>query len=70
MYQRLNLILLGIVTTLQGITQSYGGLIACRFILGALEAGYFPGMSFSTPYSLSRELIEDVRRHLFDFYVL
>lgn len=35
----------GIVATLTGLVQSYGGLIACRVILGALEAGLFPGMS-------------------------
>jgi hypothetical protein len=50
----------GLVATLMGVVQSYGGLIACRLILGALEvrsigaqqsqanitqAGLFPGMS-------------------------
>ncbi|KAJ4342278.1 hypothetical protein N0V87_001264 [Didymella glomerata] len=35
----------GIVATLTGLVQSYGGLIACRVLLGALEAGMFPGMS-------------------------
>jgi MFS family permease len=34
----------GIVATLTGVVQSYGGLIVCRLILGALEAGLFPGM--------------------------
>jgi len=33
-----------IVATLTGLVQSYGGLIVCRLILGALEAGLFPGM--------------------------
>jgi MFS family permease len=33
----------GIVATLSGLVQNYGGLIACRLILGALEAGLFPG---------------------------
>lgn len=35
----------GIVATLTGIVQSYGGLIACRLILGALEGGLFPGLT-------------------------
>jgi MFS family permease len=34
----------GIVATLTGVVQSYGGLIVCRLILGALEAGLFPGI--------------------------
>lgn len=34
----------GIVATLTGITQSFGGLVACRIILGALEGGLFPGL--------------------------
>lgn len=34
----------GVVATLTGITQSFGGLVACRIILGALEGGLFPGL--------------------------
>ncbi|KAJ5748269.1 MFS general substrate transporter [Penicillium nucicola] len=33
----------GIVSTCTAATQSYGGLLACRFILGFVEAAYFPG---------------------------
>jgi MFS family permease len=33
----------GMVATLTGVVQSYGGLIACRLILGAVEGGLFPG---------------------------
>jgi sugar phosphate permease len=33
----------GIVMTLMGLVQSYGGLLACRLALGAVEAGLFPG---------------------------
>ena len=29
----------GIIATLTGIVQSYGGLIACRLLLGAVEGG-------------------------------
>lgn len=35
----------GIVATLTGVVQSFGGLIACRLILGALEGGLFPGLT-------------------------
>ncbi|GAB7335317.1 hypothetical protein MBLNU13_g07715t1 [Cladosporium sp. NU13] len=35
----------GVVATLTGITQSFGGLVACRIILGALEGGLFPGLA-------------------------
>lgn len=28
----------------QGLTRSYGGLLACRFIMGIMEAGLPPGM--------------------------
>jgi MFS family permease len=35
----------GIVATLTGVVQSYGGLIVCRLLMGALEAGLFPGMT-------------------------
>ena len=31
--------LFGLVTTLQGLVQSYSGLLATRFFLGVFEAG-------------------------------
>ncbi|KAJ7221518.1 major facilitator superfamily domain-containing protein [Mycena pura] len=34
----------GVVTTAQGSVKSYGGLLACRFMLGLLEGGVFPGI--------------------------
>lgn len=47
----------GIVATLQGVVQSYGGLIATRLILGALEGGLFPGMAvYLTLFYTKREL--------------
>ncbi|KAJ5135316.1 uncharacterized protein N7515_004594 [Penicillium bovifimosum] len=33
----------GIITTCQGLTTSFGGLVACRFLLGIFEAGLMPG---------------------------
>lgn len=35
----------GVITALQGVSQSFGGLVACRLLLGAFEAGFFPGKS-------------------------
>ncbi|PBK63050.1 MFS general substrate transporter [Armillaria solidipes] len=34
----------GIITILQGVVTSYGGLLACRFFLGVFEGGVFPGV--------------------------
>ncbi|CAF1233669.1 unnamed protein product [Adineta steineri] len=36
----------GIVMTLMGLVHSYGGLLACRLVLGAAESGLFPGAVF------------------------
>ncbi|GAA5945123.1 hypothetical protein JCM10213_001565 [Rhodosporidiobolus nylandii] len=36
----------GIVTICTAAVTSYGGLIACRLVLGAAEAGFFPGVMF------------------------
>ena len=33
----------GLLTTLQGLTQNFGGLMATRFFLGLFECGMFPG---------------------------
>ena len=33
----------GILTTLTGLVNSYGSLLACRLLLGVPEAGLFPG---------------------------
>ncbi|KZV68752.1 MFS general substrate transporter [Peniophora sp. CONT] len=35
----------GMVTACQGAVTSYGSLLACRFFLGALEGGLFPGIT-------------------------
>ncbi|KAL9612470.1 MAG: hypothetical protein Q9167_002942 [Letrouitia subvulpina] len=36
----------GIVATLMGVTQSFGGFLAVRFFLGITEGGLFPGVVF------------------------
>ncbi|KAH7346000.1 high-affinity nicotinic acid transporter-like protein [Pyrenochaeta sp. MPI-SDFR-AT-0127] len=47
----------GITATLTGIVQNYGGLIACRLVLGAVEGGLFPGMAiYLTFFYTKREL--------------
>ncbi|KAK5061222.1 hypothetical protein LTR84_007764 [Exophiala bonariae] len=47
----------GIVATLTGLVQGYAGLIVCRLLLGALEAGLFPGMTiYLTMFYTKREL--------------
>jgi len=47
----------GIIASLTGIVQSYGGLIACRLLLGAVEGGLFPGMAvYLTFFYTKREL--------------
>jgi len=33
----------GTVMTLMGLVNSYGGLLACRLVLGTAESGLFPG---------------------------
>ncbi|KAJ6003073.1 hypothetical protein N7451_005620 [Penicillium sp. IBT 35674x] len=50
-------VLWGIIATLTGITQNYGGLIACRVLLGVVEAGLFPGfLTYLTIFYNKREI--------------
>src|SRR5438552_2951802 len=35
----------GIIATLTGLCNTYGQLIACRLLLGTVEAGLFPGLT-------------------------
>ncbi|TVY21478.1 MFS transporter prlL [Lachnellula arida] len=37
------MVIWGVISTLTAACQNYGGLIACRFMLGFVEAAYFPG---------------------------
>lgn len=34
----------GVVSMCQGATVDYAGILACRFFLGAAEAGFYPGV--------------------------
>ncbi|KAI9755471.1 MAG: hypothetical protein M4579_004262 [Chaenotheca gracillima] len=40
------MVIWGIISAATGACQSYGGLVACRFMLGFVEAAYFPGCLF------------------------
>jgi hypothetical protein len=37
------MVIWGTISALTAACQSYGGLIACRFMLGFIEAAYFVG---------------------------
>ncbi|KAL3450216.1 major facilitator superfamily domain-containing protein [Aspergillus insuetus] len=37
----------GIVMTMTGIVQNFAGLVACRFLLGVFESGFFPAAVFT-----------------------
>jgi sugar phosphate permease len=45
----------GITMTLMGIVRNYGGLLATRILLGAFEAGLFPGVAFYLTLFYRRE---------------
>lgn len=45
-YICLAMALWGLVSGCMGAVQSFGGLLACRFILGIIEAAFFPGALF------------------------
>ncbi|KAG8892838.1 hypothetical protein FRB99_002417, partial [Tulasnella sp. 403] len=45
----------GIIALCTGFVQSYSGLLACRFLLGAFEAGLFPGMTIYLTFFYTRK---------------
>jgi sugar phosphate permease len=48
------LTLWGVVATLQGVVKTYSGLLACRFFIGLLEGGLFPGIVLYLSYFYPR----------------
>ncbi|KAF9227690.1 MFS general substrate transporter [Gyrodon lividus] len=48
----------GLVTTLQGVVQNYSGLLACRFFLGLVEGGLFPGLVLYLSFFYPRERLQ------------
>ncbi|KAJ3810911.1 major facilitator superfamily domain-containing protein [Lentinula aff. lateritia] len=51
------LTLWGVVTVLQGVVKSYSGFLACRFFLGLLEGGLFPGLVLYLSYFYPRYMM-------------
>lgn len=47
--------LFGLVATLQGFLQNYGGLLTTRLLIGLLEAGIYPGCSYVLSMWYSRK---------------
>ncbi|GJD00133.1 Major facilitator superfamily transporter [Colletotrichum higginsianum IMI 349063] len=44
----------GVIATLTGLVHSYGALLACRLLLGAVEAGLFPGLNVYLTFFYSK----------------
>ncbi|CUS10395.1 unnamed protein product, partial [Tuber aestivum] len=45
----------GLIATLTGLVNSYRSLIACRLLLGAVEAGLFPGLTVYLTFFYTRK---------------
>lgn len=43
----------GVISMCQGATQNYAGIIACRVLLGAAEAGFYPGVIYHLSFFYS-----------------
>ncbi|KAF8808496.1 MFS general substrate transporter [Phlegmacium glaucopus] len=52
------LTLWGLVTMLQGVVHNYQGLLACRFFLGLLEGGVFPGLVLYLSFFYPRQRLQ------------
>ncbi|KAF7323414.1 MFS domain-containing protein [Mycena chlorophos] len=48
----------GVVCTVQGTVKSYSGLLVCRFFLGLLEGGVFPGLVLYLSYFYPRQRLQ------------
>ncbi|KAH7889364.1 major facilitator superfamily domain-containing protein [Phlebopus sp. FC_14] len=48
----------GIVAALQGVVHSYAGLLACRFFLGLMEGGLFPGLVLYLSFFYPRDRLQ------------
>ncbi|KAI5795319.1 major facilitator superfamily domain-containing protein [Peziza echinospora] len=57
--------LFGLVTTMQGLVQNYGGILTTRFFLGVFEAGMFPGCFYLIAMWYRRD--EAQKRYTFFF---
>ncbi|EFQ31284.1 high-affinity nicotinic acid transporter [Colletotrichum graminicola M1.001] len=52
----------GIISMCQGATQSYAGILACRFFLGLAEAGFYPGVLYHLSFCSICYFIYEWRR--------
>ncbi|KAG2754910.1 MFS general substrate transporter [Suillus brevipes Sb2] len=48
----------GFAATMQGVVKSYSGLLACRFFLGLMEGGLFPGLVLYMSFFYPRERLQ------------
>lgn len=48
----------GLVATMQGVVKTYSGLLACRFFLGLMEGGLFPGLVLYLSFFYPRERLQ------------
>ncbi|KAH7922094.1 MFS general substrate transporter [Leucogyrophana mollusca] len=48
----------GLVATLQGVVTNYSGLLACRFFLGLMEGGLFPGLVLYLSFFYPRDRLQ------------
>ena len=55
----------GLTVIGQGVTKSYSGLVACRFLEGLCEAGFVPGAAYLIGSYYKRN--EFLRRYTFFF---
>ncbi|KAB2581349.1 Major facilitator superfamily [Lasiodiplodia theobromae] len=52
------MVIWGVISTCTGAVQSFGGLVACRFVLGFVEAAYFPGcLYYLSAWYTRKELV-------------
>ncbi|KIM96487.1 hypothetical protein OIDMADRAFT_33131 [Oidiodendron maius Zn] len=53
------MIIWGVISGATAASQTYGGLLACRFILGFIEAAYFPGcLYYLSAWYTRKELVK------------
>ncbi|KAG1812832.1 major facilitator superfamily domain-containing protein [Suillus subaureus] len=48
----------GLVATMQGVVKTYSGLLTCRFFLGLMEGGLFPGLVLYLSFFYPRERLQ------------
>lgn len=60
----------GIVTICQGVTASFGGLVACRVLIGVFEAGFYPGCVYLLSMFYRRYELQKRLNIFFSFSVI